>query len=140
MLGYAEHHQLTVLAMIGVGHSADDSDNLNHELDRARIVPDNKLPANVVRMGSIVTYRTGAGGSYTVKLAYPTHANDSAGSLSVLTPVGTALIGLATGQTISWTERNGEVQRLTVTSVVNPRGRASGNPSARMRTPALLSP
>lgn len=124
-LGSAEHHQLAVLAMVGRGHTADDSDYLNYELDRARVVPDHRVPADTVRMGSIVTYRSGDGGMHTVELVYPDYAI-ARDKVSVLSPVGTALIGLTPGQTITWRGPNGAAHKLTVISVANPgRGRAA---------------
>ena len=119
-LGTKEHHQLSVLAMTGRGHGADASDDLHHELDRARIVPDDKLPADTVRMGSIVTYQPENGSERTVVLVYPAQADISAGRVSILTPVGTALIGLKAGQTITAMARDGQSRKLTVTSVTQP--------------------
>src|SRR5690606_27122007 len=56
-LGNAEHRRLLILAMAGPGHTADDSDFLHHELDRACVIPDHRLPDDTVRVGSMVTYR-----------------------------------------------------------------------------------
>jgi regulator of nucleoside diphosphate kinase len=121
-LGDIEHHQLLVLAMTGSGHSPDAADDLFRELDRARVVPENKLPADVVRMGSRVTYRTDDGVVRTVELVYPGQANISAERISVLTPVGTALIGLRAGQSITWLTRTGQKKVLTALSVSPPFG------------------
>ena len=137
-LGSAEHHRLIVLAMIGIGHTADDSDYLNYELDRARIVPDDRLSADIVRMNSVVTYRSDNGAIHTVRLVYPEQGHTLAGSVSVLTPVGTALIGLAAGQTMSWRESNGAARSVTVLSVVNLPAAVAGSPVARRQTPALV--
>jgi regulator of nucleoside diphosphate kinase len=135
-LGASEHHELTVLAMIASGHTADDSDNLNYELDRACIVPDVTLAPEIVRMGSIVTYRSEDGSTRTVTLAYPTQASAPANRISILTPVGTALIGLRAGQAISWTGRDGKFRELTVQSVTNPPPDTSA--LVRRHIPALV--
>jgi regulator of nucleoside diphosphate kinase len=115
-----EHHQLLVLAMTGVGHPPDAGDELFRELDRARVVPENKLPGDVVRMGSRVTYRSDDGEVRTVKLVYPGQADIAAEKISVLTPVGTALIGLRAGQSITWLTRTGQKKVLTALSVIPP--------------------
>jgi regulator of nucleoside diphosphate kinase len=47
----------------------------------------------------------------------PPEADISAGRISVLTPIGAALIGLSPGQSIDWETRDGRVGRLTVESV-----------------------
>ncbi|WP_325053327.1 GreA/GreB family elongation factor [Sinorhizobium meliloti] len=58
---------------------------------------------NVVRMGSTVEYETDTGGRRTVALVFPINADISEGKISILTPIGTALIGLSVGQSIMWT-------------------------------------
>lgn len=120
VVGANEHHQLLVLAMAGTGHTADAADDLLYEMERARIVPDSKLAADIVRMGSKVKYRAEGGPDKEVSLVYPAHADISVGKISVLTPVGTALIGLRTGQSITWTTRDGRKNVLTVLAVSQP--------------------
>jgi regulator of nucleoside diphosphate kinase len=117
MLGASDHRQLLVLAMAGAGHSADIADHLLYELERAHVVPDSQLPGDVVGMGSNVRYRTWDGVEREVTLVYPARANIAEGRISVLTPVGTALLGLTAGQSISWLTRDGRRQTLTVLSV-----------------------
>lgn len=88
---------------------------LEHELERADVVPDSYLPEDAVRLHSRVTYRDlVAGHQRTVILAYPQEEDISLGRISVLTPVGAALLGLRPGQRIAWrswadTERSLEV-------------------------------
>lgn len=116
VLGSAERQQLIALAMGGAGNA----EGLLDELERARVVPDNALPGDVVRMGSRVEYRTNGGDSRVVELVYPKDADIEAGRISVLTPVGTALIGLRAGQSITWDTRDGRKQVLTVLAVTPP--------------------
>jgi len=120
LLGEEDHRKLLVLALSGVGHTADAADDLLHELERARIRPDHAVPADTVRMGSTVSYRTEDGGVRQVRLVYPGAADISKGDVSVLTPVGTALLGLRTGQSITWTTRDGRRSVLTILQVINP--------------------
>ena len=54
-----------------------------------------------------MAYRTDTGDERIVTLAYPGEADISAGMVSILTPIGTALLGLKTGQPMSWTARDG---------------------------------
>jgi regulator of nucleoside diphosphate kinase len=117
VVGEGDHRKLIALALAGVGHTSDAADDLLYELDRARVVSDAKLSGAVVRMGSRVTYRPDNGDDRTVTLVYPVDADISAGRISVLTPVGTALIGLTKGQSITWNARNGQRHVLTVLEV-----------------------
>ncbi len=117
VLGVSDHQQLLVLAMAGSGHGADIADNLLYELERAVVVPDGQLPPDTVGMGSHVRYRTWDGTEREVTLVYPARANIAEGRISVLTPIGTALLGLTAGQSISWLTRDGRKQNLTVLAV-----------------------
>lgn len=128
VLGRDEHRQLTVLALAGTDHSPDVADGLLHELDRADILPDHRLPADVVRMGSLVRYRTSEGDIRDVELVYPARADIGAGRVSVLTPIGTALIGLTSGQSITWRTRDGRKQVLTILGVWPPAPETDDDP------------
>jgi len=123
VLGNDEHKKLLVLAMAHSGHAAEDSDWLLFELDRAEVVPDEAMPRDVVRMGSSVRFRSSTGGERTAQLVYPEAADIEAGKISILTPVGTALIGLSAGQSITWLTRDGRKQVLTVLEVRSADGR-----------------
>lgn len=121
VLGLADHRTLLDLAMAGGSRSAgDDADGLLSELERARVVDDDALPADTVRMGSTVRYRTNGGAEREVVLVYPKDADIGAGRISVLTPVGTALLGLRPQQSITWATRDGRKQVLTVLTVTPP--------------------
>lgn len=93
------------------------AEELMLELDRAKVVPARKLPENVVHMGSIVEFRSNDGQERRVTLVYPGEADIAQGKVSILTPIGTALIGLMPGQSISWTARDGKLHELNVLSV-----------------------
>ncbi|QQR38297.1 nucleoside diphosphate kinase regulator [Devosia rhizoryzae] len=110
-----EHRQLLAMA---AGGSSVAAETLLDEMERAHIVPDAKLPTDTVRMGSRVQYRTSEGDLTEVTLVYPSEADISAGRVSVLTPVGAALIGLRVGQSITWLARDGKKHVLTVLSVI----------------------
>lgn len=108
---------LTKLAHAGISEASTVADDLLVELDRANVVPPEQLPADVVRMGSRVRYRTGDGDEREVELVYPADADIDRTRISVMTPIGAALIGLAKGQSITWQTRAGRVQMLTVLKV-----------------------
>ena len=117
VLSQGDHQKLSILALTGDGHDPEVADDLLHELDRASIVADASLPSDVVSMGSLVRFRTGRD-QRTVRLVYPGEADISSGRISVLTPVGAALIGLRAGQSITFRTRDGRPQMLTVLNVV----------------------
>jgi regulator of nucleoside diphosphate kinase len=116
-----DHARLSLLAQTAKKNAPDGAWVLADELDRARVVAKEHCPAHTVRMGSGVEFRDDATGRIqTVSLVYPGEADISQGKVSVLTPIGTALIGLRTGQSISWETRAGDVRRLTILAVREP--------------------
>ena len=90
------------------------------ELERAKVVDDGRLPADAIRMGSSLRYTSDLGEDRSVTLVFPGEADIAQGKVSVMTPIGVALIGLSAGQSIDWTARDGRVHRLTVESVAAP--------------------
>jgi regulator of nucleoside diphosphate kinase len=91
---------------------------LDEELARARLVEDRDVPADVVTMGSRVVYEDAATGKRTeVTLVYPREADGARGKVSVLSRVGSGLIGLTVGQEIAWPMPRGDVKRLRVIAV-----------------------
>ena len=113
----AEYERLTDLANASMERLPDVAQELLDELERAEIVGDKDVPNDVVRMGSTVTFKSDDGHVRTLKLVYPADESLDEHRISVMTPVGAALIGLGTGQSISWTARDGKHHRLTVTKV-----------------------
>jgi regulator of nucleoside diphosphate kinase len=74
-----------------------------------------------VRIGSGVTFRDEVSGKEsTITLVRPEEADVDAGRISVMTPVGVALIGMAAGKSIDWVTRTAERRRLTVMAVRDP--------------------
>jgi len=112
-----DRRRLNALAVAAMERTPELADELIAELERATIVGADSLPADVVRMGSTVTFRAGDGTSRRVTLVFPGEADIAKGRISILTPVGTALIGLSEGQSITWTTRDGREQELTVLAV-----------------------
>ena len=88
-------------------------------LDLARVVAPSEVPQNVVTMNSKVRFadtRTGETGVVTV--VYPADMNASSGKISVLSPVGAALIGLQEGEEAELPLPHGETRRIRIESVL----------------------
>jgi regulator of nucleoside diphosphate kinase len=91
---------------------------LEQELVRARVVPSREIPRDVVTMNSRLVFRTEVTGlSRAVTLVYPAEADLMTGRLSILTPVGVALLGLRPGQAMPWEDRTGRIKTLTIQQV-----------------------
>ena len=116
VVGGTDHARLTNLANAAFDTAPDTAEELLSELERAQVVADEQVPRDVVRMGSVVEFES-EGDRKRVTLVFPLEADIAAGKVSVLTPVGAALIGLAKGQSIAWTARDGTSHALTIRSV-----------------------
>ena len=91
---------------------------LEAELRRARVVPVDEVPSDVVTMNSVVRVRdldTDEIEEY--ELVYPTNADVSLNRISVLAPIGTALLGYRLGDVIEWPVPAG-LRRLQVEDVL----------------------
>jgi regulator of nucleoside diphosphate kinase len=98
-------------------HESDAADALADVVREARLVADNDLPENRVAMDSLVTYREPGGAERTVRLVHPRHADASASRISVLSPVGRALLGRRRGSTIAATLPGGRAVKLHIVAV-----------------------
>lgn len=106
------------MAFAAAERTPEISERFLEELGRARIVQTAKLPANVVTIGNFVTFRDETSGEErTVSLAFPKDANIEEGRISLMTPIGVALLGLAEGASFFWATRAGEERNLTVVAV-----------------------
>lgn len=91
------------------------ADALNEELDRAQMCTPASMPHDVVTMNSRVRFRDlSTGEERTRTLVYPAQMSDSNTQLSVLAPVGAALLGLRTGDSIHWELPGGVASHLEV--------------------------
>jgi regulator of nucleoside diphosphate kinase len=90
---------------------------LEKELDRANIVGHDEVPVGVVTMNSRVFCRDESSAKeYHLTLVYPQDAGPK-GTVSILAPVGSALLGLSVGQQIDWPAPLGKVIKLTLLAV-----------------------
>ena len=115
----SDHEYLSGLARAAMRSTPEAAANLADELDRAQILAKGRRPTGVVGMGCEVEFRDESNGRVRkVTLVDPSDADIEQGKVSVLTPVGTALIGLQTGASITWETRTGQLKRLTVMNVL----------------------
>jgi regulator of nucleoside diphosphate kinase len=116
-LSVSDFARLQNVAAGAMSSAPDIASFLQRELDRANVVPRDRTPS-AVKMGSLVRFRDDFSGRIRqVRVAYPADADPAAGHISVLTPVGAALIGLSAGQTMGWRDRQGRAKTLTVLEV-----------------------
>lgn len=96
-------------------------ERLKAELDRARIVPGPELPANVIAMNSTVELEDLEDGeilAYT--LVFPENADVAAGKISILAPLGMAMLGFKTGDEFEWPVPAGTL-RVRVRRLIEPK-------------------
>ena len=111
--------RLSALAESQYSKRAEISEALLQELARAQLVEPREVPPQVVTMNSRVQVREAD--SQTTReysLVYPGNEDISRGNLSIMTPVGTALLGMSEGETLSWTTRSGQAKKLTVVKIL----------------------
>lgn len=110
--------RLEQIAQANISRNPETADYLAREIERARVLAPDEAGRDIVTMGSWVTFRDETSGrTRRVMLVYPEHADVSAGRISVLTPIGAALVGLSKGQSIAWTTPAGEERSLTILEV-----------------------
>lgn len=94
-------------------------ETLTELLDDADVVAPREVPGDVVTMYTRVTVDDLVDGTQrTLTLCYPEDADASAGFVSVLSPIGTALLGRRLGEETQWTTPTGAVQRLRIAELL----------------------
>ena len=115
-----DYEEISRLARAAAKRMPDLVSVLTEELERAHVLADGHSDQTVC-MGSEVEFRDDTTGKIqTLMLVYPGDADISQAKISVLTPVGAALIGLSAEDSISWKTRTGEIRQLTVLKVREP--------------------
>lgn len=100
------------------GHELPGRDALEAELARAEILEPQDMPPTVVTMNSTVRFRVESSSKeFHLTLVYPKDADASGGTVSVLAPVGSALLGLSVGNEIEWPKPGGGVLRVRIEEV-----------------------
>lgn len=94
-------------------------ETLEEILDLARVVQPEKVPGNVVTMNSRVLFEdVSTREKGTVTIVYPADADASGGRISVLSPVGAALLGESEGQEVELPLPHGQTRRIRIDSVL----------------------
>ena len=116
-----DHQRLSALIEKTRETNGVDREYLNKleaELDRAEIVDPKDIPANVITMRSTVRLKDMVSGDEnTYSLVFPTEADFSEGKISVLAPIGMAILGYKLGDTIEWTVPSG-MRKLKVEEIL----------------------
>ena len=119
IVGGTEELRLSALATAAelVGGAESGAQALLAEMGRAHVVADSEVPRNVVRMNSFVEFEIDGRDQRPVRLVFPAEADISRGKVSILTPIGAALIGLMPGQAMMVEAPDGKMHQVRVLSV-----------------------
>ncbi|MCC7258314.1 MAG: nucleoside diphosphate kinase regulator [Gammaproteobacteria bacterium] len=93
-------------------------DDLEAELARAEVVAPEDVPATVVTMNSTVRFEVDSSHEeFCLTLVYPRDVDASGEKISVLAPVGSALLGLSRGDEIEWPKPGGGIMKVRIKEV-----------------------
>lgn len=114
----AQYERLLLLAADAAKQAGGLGTKLLEEVERAELRSAAQVPEDVVTIGSDVTFwDSDRGRTETVRIVFPEDANIDELRISILTPIGAALLGLSAGQEIWWEMADGRVKHLTVMKV-----------------------
>lgn len=115
-------HDVIVRLALQVEHSQPTlAMQIFEELDRATLHESDALPPDAVRLGSLVDFvDERSGRRQLVEIVLPGEANIAAGKVSILTPIGIALLGVRAKSEIDWPDLTGQSRRLRVVAVTQP--------------------
>lgn len=92
--------------------------NLEEELVRADVVDPRDIPATVVTMNSTVRFKVEPlADEFLLTLVYPKDSDAANGKISILTPVGSALLGLSQGDQIEWPKPDGGLLNVRIEEI-----------------------
>ncbi|ANB03856.1 nucleoside diphosphate kinase regulator [Ectothiorhodospira sp. BSL-9] len=92
---------------------------LQAELDRAEVVEPHEMPADVVTMNSTVRFvMESTGESFEMTLVYPRDSTGDPNRISIVAPVGSALLGLSVGESIEWPRPGGGIIRVRIDEIL----------------------
>lgn len=118
ILSAKDHERLSTLAHAARNRLPDLASELAEEVGRAHVLGRDEMAEHFVGMNDDVEFRDDATGRVRrMTLVYPDEADIVQGRISVMTPVGTALIGLRIGHSITWETPGGEKRQLTLLTV-----------------------
>ena len=94
-------------------------DALEAELARANVVDPTEVPPTIVTMNSTVRFSVeSTQNEFELTLVYPKDVDASGKTISILAPVGGALLGLSQGDEIEWPKPGGGVLKVKITGIV----------------------
>ncbi len=93
--------------------------DLEVELERAKVVDSKDIPPDVVTMNSKVKFKVSSSNNeFCLTLVYPKDVDESGETISILAPVGSALLGLSQGDEIEWPKPGGGVLKVRIEDVL----------------------
>ncbi|MGV3001638.1 nucleoside diphosphate kinase regulator [Vibrio sp.] len=99
-------------------NSVPGIEELEDELSRAKIVEPNEIPANIVTMNSTVRFFVESSQKeFELTLVYPKNVASNGKTISILAPVGSALLGLSIGDQIEWPKPGGDFLKVKITEI-----------------------
>ncbi|MCA9131880.1 MAG: nucleoside diphosphate kinase regulator [Planctomycetales bacterium] len=120
-----DHRRLAHLLISNFSETIGDKRylrDLRGELEQAKVVESHKLPPDVVTMNSTVRIRDLESDELeTYTLVYPNDANFAEGRLSILAPIGTAILGYRVGDVVDWQVPSGAIQMRIEEIVCQPK-------------------
>ena len=101
-----------------VAEQREDLEDLAHEIDRGLEVQPQEIPADVVTMNSSIKVTDlDSGSTHVYTIVFPADADYEKGKISILAPLGTALLGFRVGDTVEWAMPRG-IRRLRIDEIV----------------------
>ena len=94
-------------------------EKLLEELKKAKVLDASKMPQDVIRFNSLVTIQMVNGVEKTFQLVLPEKSDLATNKISILAPMGLALIGYAEKDTVDWQFPNG-ISTITIAKVEQP--------------------
>jgi len=95
-----------------------DLQDLQEELDHAKIVQSKKVPSSVVTMNSrVLLLDVDTSEEMTYTLVFPKDADIDSGAISVLAPIGTAILGYSEGDVVEWEVPSGR-RRISIEKIL----------------------
>lgn len=99
-------------------NSVAGADELEAELERATVVSPKEIPPTIVTMNSTVKFFVeSTENEFELTLVYPNNTDSTGKTISILAPVGSALLGLSVGDSIEWPKPGGGNLKVKIKSV-----------------------
>lgn len=117
VIGATDYSTLVEIAGTAISKNFDVAAELVEKLQHACVLADGQVSPDTVQIGSEVTFDVEGACRRTITLVCPDEVDADAARISVLTPVGVALLGLRPGHRSAWFSRDGRSNALAVVRV-----------------------